>query len=139
MSSPRGRNGLARALALSCLAVLAAGWLVGPALLGTATLAAITLTLAYGWSGHLRGGVLWSLIGIFVLFSALIAAMAVLDDPAGEPLLWFGLPRPTALLVYAVWPLGVLPSLLYALRFRDTVLPGDKLERFLAEHSRHRQ
>jgi hypothetical protein len=49
------------------------------------------------------------------------------------------LTAPTALLVYGVWPLGILPSLLYAFRFRQAVLPEDRLERFLAEHSRRRK
>lgn len=141
MSSRRepGDVALAAALAAACLAAVLAGWLGEPILLGAASLAVILLTLAYAWTGHLRGSVAWSLAGLFALFSGTIALMAALDAPDGELRLWLGLPRPTALLVYAVWPLGALPSLLYAFRFRDTVLRQDKLERFLAEHSRHKK
>lgn len=139
MSSRSGSGDakLAWILVLACLATVVAGWLGEPILLGAASLAVIVLTLAFAWKGALKGVVAWSLAGVFVLFSGLIALMAVLDDPAGELRLWLGLPRPTALLVYVVWPLGALPSLLYAFRFRDTVLREDKLERFLSEHSRH--
>ena len=135
----RADSTVAPVLALCCVAAIAAGWLGNPYLLGCASLAVIVLTLAYGWAGAVRGLVAWSLAAIFVLFSGLIAWMAALDDPTGDLRLWFGLPRPTALLVYVLWPLGALPSLLYAFRFRSTVLREDKLERFLAEHSRHRK
>jgi len=140
VSSRRGPDdsALAAALAAACVGAVLAGWLGDPAVLGAASLAVVVFTLAYAWKGHLRGGVLWGLMGIFLLFSGLIALMAALDDPGGELRLWLGLPRPTALLVYAVWPLGALPSLLYAFRFRDAVLRQDKLERFLAEHSRNK-
>jgi hypothetical protein len=107
-------------------------------LLGPATLAVIMLTLAFGWKGNLAGGVLWGLIGIFALFSSLIVAMALLEDPGGPLRLWLGLPPPSAILIYAVWPLGVLPSLLYASYFRTTVLPEERLQRFLALYSRNR-
>ena len=137
MSAAGASNRLSLSLALACIAAVVAGWLGDPFLLGAASLAAILLTLAFGWKANLSGAVRWSLIGVFVLFTGVIAWMAALDDPAGELVLWLGFPPATALLIYAVWPLGVLPSLLYALRFRDTVLPLDKLERFLAEHSRH--
>ena len=141
MTAPRAQEGptLALALALACVAAALAGWAGKPALLGAATLAVITLSLAFGWKRGMSAGVLWSLAGIFVLFSVLIGAMAALDDPAGEPRLWLGLPAPTALLVYGIWPLGILPSLLYALLFRNTVLPEDRLARFLATHSRHKK
>jgi hydrogenase/urease accessory protein HupE len=105
--------------------------------LGAASLAVIVLALAFGWRRSLSGVILWSLAGIFALFTGLIAAMVLVDDTSGPPTLWLGLPAATALLVYGVWPLGVLPSLLYACRFRDAVLPEDRLERFLAAHSRH--
>jgi hypothetical protein len=141
VSSPRAQDGpaLALSLALACAAAGIAGWAGAPVWLGTASLAVIVLALAFGWKPGLSGGVIWSLTGIFVLFSGLIAVMIFLDDPAGPPRLWLGLPAPTALLVYGVWPLGVLPSLLYAFRFRDTVLAEDRLERFLAAHSRHKK
>ena len=129
---------LALSLTSACAVTAAAGWLAEPALLGPATLAVIVLMLAFGWKGSLSGGVLWGLVGIFALFSGLILAMVALEDPAGPPRLWLGLPAPSALLIYAVWPLGVLPSLLYAFYFR-TVLPEDRLERFLSAHSKNRK
>ncbi len=137
MSLSRG-SGLQAALAIACVACVAAGWIGDPALLGVAAMAAIMLTLAHAWAGASRGPVLWSLVGLFVLFSGLLVWMAALDDPASELELWLGLPPATAVLVYAVWPLGVLPSLLYALRFHDTVLEESKLQRFLAKHSQRR-
>lgn len=129
---------LAWVLTGACAAAVSAGWAGAPIFQAASTLAVIVLVLAFGWKGRVQGVVRWSLVGIFLLFTGLIAAMAVLADSAGDAQLWLGLPRPTALLVYAVWPLGALPSLLFAFRFRDTVLPPDKLARFLAEHSRHK-
>ena len=110
-----------------------------PAALGVAVLAVTMLILSLGWRSASSRAVTWALAGIFVLFNGLILSITALEAPEGPPRLWLGLPAPTALLVYGVWPLGILPSLLYAFRFRDSVLPEDRLERFLAEHSRRRK
>ncbi|MCB1020477.1 MAG: hypothetical protein H6509_14480 [Bryobacterales bacterium] len=139
MKDTGGHGGLALGLTAACLATGAAGATGNAALLGIASMAVIVLTLAFGWRSNLSGSILWSLAGIYALFSALIAAVVWLENPTSPPQLWLGLPRSTAVLVYGIWPLQMLPCLLFALRFRDAVLPPDKLERFLAEHSRHRK
>ena len=121
-------------LTVACLATALAGAWGEPTALGIAVLAVIMLILSLGWRGS--RGAAWALAGIFAVFAALFLAIVAFDDPDGPPRLLLGLPASTAVLVYGVWPLGVLPSLLYAYRFRDSVLPEDRLERFLAEHSR---
>ncbi|MEZ5393367.1 MAG: hypothetical protein R2724_10955 [Bryobacterales bacterium] len=121
------------------MAAGAAGVTGNAVFLGVASIAVIVLTLAFGWRSNLSGSILWSLAGIYALFSALIVAIVWLENPAGPPQLWLGLPRSTAVLVYGIWPLQTLPCLLFAIRFQDAVLPAAKLERFLAEHSRHRK
>lgn len=136
---PAERSRLPALLALTLPLIAVFGWAGAPVPLGISLLAALALALAIGWRGALRRGVVLSIAGIFVVFAALMTAIALLEDPLGEPRLWLGLPASTAVLVYGVWPLGVLPSLLYAARFRGLVLPEEKLRRFLAQHSRHRE
>ena len=106
--------------------------------MGLATLAVVMLTLRVGWQTA-SPWVGRSLAAIYLVFAAVVSAIILLDAPGGPLRLWLGLPAPTGLLVYGIWPLGILPSLLFAFRFHDTVLPHDRLERFLAEHSRRRK
>jgi hypothetical protein len=76
-----------------------------------------------------------ALLLVFAAYVALLAGMVWLADSSR---LILGLPAATALLVYGIWPMPLLAALLYGLLFRSSVLPDDKLEKFLAEHGRRR-
>ena len=97
---------------------------------GIAVCALLVLGLALGF-GRVRP----SLLLLFGAYVALLAAMARLAD---SPRLILGLPAGTALLVYGIWPMPLVAGLLYGLWFRSSVLPEDRLQKFLAEHGRRR-
>ena len=97
-------------------------------LFGIAACALLVLGLALGF-GSFRGTLLVLLVGYILL----LGGMAWLSE---TPRLVLGFPAPTALLVYGVWPLPPIAGLLYALVFRSSVLPEEKLQKFLAEHGR---
>jgi hypothetical protein len=40
---------------------------------------------------------------------------------------------PTALLIYGIWPLGIVTGVLYFLVFRKSILSDSKLEKFLRD------
>ena len=61
----------------------------------------------------------------------LVAAMTHLHPMDGR--LWLGLPPATAVLVYLLWPLQSIIGALYVREFSRTVLPDDRLNRFLSE------
>lgn len=88
----------------------------------------LVLCLALGF-----GAVHRTLLFLFAGYVLLLGGMAWLGHTAR---LVLGFPASTALLVYGIWPLPLIAGLLYALVFRSSVLPEDKLEKFLADHSR---
>ncbi len=97
---------------------------------GLAACALLVLSLALGF-----GGLRPALVVVFVLYVVLLSGMAWLGHTSR---LVLGLPAATALLVYGIWPMPLLAALYYALQFRSSILPDEKLERFLAEHGRRR-
>lgn len=100
---------------------------------GIASWAVLMLSVAVGFSAGPSGAprrILLSVAVMFALYSAMVVASALLEDPTGEPVLWMGLPRATAVLVYGIWPLGVLPAVLYLVEFSRSVLPADRLAHF---------
>lgn len=100
--------------------------------LSTGIFAVFGFVLGYGREWRRR-----TVLGFLTLFLGLdLALMIGIDrtfDPAGELHLLGGLPVPTALLIYGIWPLGILTGALYFLVFRKSVLPDSKLEKFLRE------
>lgn len=129
---------LVLALATAFLASGICAWIgFGPGL-GVAVVAGAMLAVAVGWGEGLRGPAAVGLAATGLLISAVIAAMFFYDDPTGPGRQWLGLPRATALLVYGVWPLGILPGALYVLLFDRTVLPEDRLRAFLDRWGRRR-
>jgi hypothetical protein len=140
-SEPSG-SGLA--IAACCLGLASIGFgVAGMTLaLGFTSVGLLVACLAIGWRSSLASGaprrrsILLGLAAVYLVQAGVIGAIVLLDDPEGAPRMWLGLPAPTALLVYALWPLGVMPALLFAARFRDTVLPEDRLRRFLDAHGR---
>jgi len=75
------------------------------------------------------------MIAMLALYGALLAGIAWLDDPQRLRLL-LGLPAGTALLVYGVWPIGLVWGVLYGVLFPRDVLPRERLERFLKTYGR---
>jgi hypothetical protein len=97
---------------------------------GIAACALLVLGLALGFT-RLHPALL-------ILFAAYVGLLAGMVWFAESSRLILGLPAATALLVYGIWPMPLLAALLYGLLFRSSVLPDDKLEKFLAEHGRRR-
>jgi hypothetical protein len=128
-----GISALMRALLAACVAALALGWLGYAAAFGFAAWAALAAAFAIGYGPHWRQPfVAGMLLLVFAVFSALLAGMVWLDDPEGQLRLIGGLPAATALLVYGIWPAGLLAGLLYVLAFDRWVLPPGALERVRA-------
>lgn len=119
------------AIGLAAVAGVALGWSHLPLAFGVLTWAVLCLAIAIGFGDAVRRSrVAFSITGIFLLFSGLVAAVFWYDAPAGELRLWLGLPAATAILVYAIWPLGVLAGVLYVVEFERSILPADRLRRF---------
>ena len=100
--------------------------------LSTGVFAVLGFVLAYGPESR-RPAVVIGLSLFFTLYLALMIGIDRTFDPAGRLELFGGLPLPTALLIYGIWPLGILTGLLYFLVFRKAVLTDSKLEKFLRE------
>lgn len=126
---------LVLSLAAAMLAAAVCGWIGWGPGLGVAVVVSAILAIAVGWGQTLRGAPALVLGATAAALSAVVLAIFVLDDPGGEGAQWFGLPRATALLVYVVWPLGLVPGGLYVWRFRRGVLPEDRLRTFLSRYS----
>lgn len=136
----RLENRLAIVLAATGLLTVAAGALNVLPTMAAGLASLLTLSVAIGWGAALgdRTVALW-LGACLLIYSALILGMIALDDPTtAEPVLWGGFPKATALLVYGLWPLGTLPTILYGLRFKRDILPEERLQSFLQRYSRHR-
>lgn len=99
-----------------------------------ATSVLLVLGLALGFGSHHRP-IRRTLILLSAGYTLLLVAMVWADRAGGSPWLVLGFPAATALLVYGIWPMPLIAGLLYALVFRSSVLPEDKLQKFLAEHS----
>ena len=131
---------VAMLLAALSLAALTLG-LFGMAEAFSVGVIAVLLTpVWFGWrpAGRVRL-VRRLLAGCAALYAALRLLVFVLDTPtAVEPVIWLGYPRATAVFVYAIWPLGVLPALIYAWLFRQSVLSDEDLADFMKRYSKHR-
>ena len=96
------------------------------------------LAVGFGRQGH-RKRVLYTLAGVFLIYSVLLAAIVWAYQSEGEPILLLGFPLSTALLVYGIWPAGFIPGILYLLIFETSVLRREKLQKFMAEFGRAEQ
>lgn len=97
----------------------------------------LLLGIALGYGPHCRRKtILAALSGMLLLYSAFLLGIARTYHPENEIELFLGLPVPAAFLVYGIWPCGLLLGVLYALEFPHSVLPEDKLQKFLAEFGR---
>ena len=134
--APPGFAGNRTALAIGLLSLvgllcsLLDYWL----LFGFVSLALLVSALAVGFGRHgRRKPVLYTLVGVFFIYSALLAAIVWTYQSEGEPTLLLGFPVSTALLVYGIWPLGFIPGILYLLIFETSVLRREKLQDFMAK------
>ncbi len=106
-------------------------------LFGFVSLALLVSALAVGFGRQgRRKPVLYTLAGMFFIYSALLAAIVWTYQSEGEPTLLLGFPVSTALLVYGIWPVGLIPGILYLLIFETSVLRREKLQKFMAEFGR---
>ncbi len=106
-------------------------------LFGVAACVLMALGLAVGFGPRLtRKPIPAMILGFLVVYIALLAAIAALDDPEGPANLVLGFPAATAVLVYGVWPAASGIGIVYALTFNRTVLPSDCLDDFMRRFGR---
>lgn len=105
------------------------GWL-----LGTTLFALLAGLMAFGArrAGRLHG-LGWPLVlatvAVIGAWSWVVLAYARTLS-TGETSWWLGLPLPTAVMIFVLYPVSAIFSLLYVVGFERWVLPGDELERF---------
>jgi len=100
--------------------------------LSTGAFALLGFVLGYGRESGRRTIVI-GLAVFFVLYLALMIGISHTFDPTGKLELLGGLPVPTALFVYGIWPLGIVTGVVYFVVFRKSVLSDSKLEKFLRD------
>ena len=106
-------------------------------LFGIAVCALMVLGLAVGFGAQLiHKPIPLLIVGLFVVYVVLLAAIASRDNPQGPLELILGFPVATAVLVYGIWPVGAIIGITYAITFDRTVLPPDRLEEFLCRFGR---
>ena len=119
------------------LAAIALAFLNQWLLFGILTWLMMALAMAIGFGPeYRRGPILAAIIGIFLVYSALLLLLAQLDRPGEELRLILGFPAATAVLVFGIWPVGVMAGLLYGLVFHRSVLPEEKLRAFIRKFGR---
>ena len=97
----------------------------------------IILCAALGYGrGAGRGPIRSALFVMLAVNLLLFLAILLTDRTAGDPVLVLGTPVSTAFLIYGIWPMGNLLGVLYFAVFERSVLPPEKIERFLAEFGR---
>lgn len=112
------------------VAVPAPDWAVWATAMGTAGAFLSLIALGSARYGE-RGRIPWALGLLAVVLCGGFAAMILLPPPdSAEPVLWLGLPRGAAVLIYGI---GILPLFLaplsYALDFERWTLRDEDLER----------
>ena len=105
--------------------------------LTTSLLIALSLALGMGRTCN-QPPVLVTLVLILLAYCGLLCGMAWLHEPETDLTLVLGFPPGTALLIYGIWPLGMLPAVLYPIAFNRWILPADRLDRFVAEFGRQK-
>ena len=85
-----------------------------------------------------RGPIRSALFAMLAVNLLLFLAILLTDRTAGDPVLVLGTPVSTAFLIYGIWPMGNLLGVLYFAVFERSVLPPEKIERFLAEFARRK-
>ena len=135
-SDQQSNRGAIASAGLSLLALgagLAEQWF----LFGLLSLAILVTVLRIGFGRSLaEPWVRLTLAGYLLLMFGLLGAITYLHPMSDDSGLWLGLPPATAVFVYAFWPLQAIPGIVYIREFSRTVLPEDRLTRFLAAYSK---
>jgi hypothetical protein len=116
---------------LVTVAALASGLSGHAMLLGFCAIALMSLLATLGLGAH--SSALTKAVVVFygVLFCFLIYLSFALHAP-DQPLVTFGgFPPGTAVLIYAIGPLGMILGALYALSFDSEVLPRERYQQFV--------
>ena len=130
-------HAVAGGMGLVALAAIGLAFLNQWLLFGILTWLMMALAMAIGFGPeYRRPPILAAIISIFLVYSALLLLLAGLDDPSGEPRLILGFPAATTVLVFGIWPIGVMAGLLYGLVFQRSVLPEEKLRAFIRKFGR---
>ena len=95
----------------------------------------LCVALGHGRDSH-RGPIRTSLYVMVAVNLLLFAAILLTDQTEGDPVLILGTPVSTAFLIYGIWPMGNLIGVLYFVVFERSVLPPERLDRFLADFAR---
>ncbi len=119
---------------LALLAGLAEQWFA----FGVLALLILIGTASVGF-GDSKPRVGLTLAGYLLLMVGLLGAIAYLHPLSDDSDLWLGLPPATAVLAYAFWPLQAIVGILYIREFSRTILPEDRLARFLATYSKNQK
>ncbi len=83
-----------------------------------------------------RGPIRTALYVMAAVNLLLFTAILLTDRTEGDAVLVLGTPVSTAFLIYGIWPMGNLIGVLYFAVFERSVLPPEKLDRFLADFAR---
>lgn len=119
--------------------VLAAGWIFGLLQIGF-----FVALLALGARRHERLGAIRTALlvglGLFgAAFSAMVLAYEGYVDGAAGAELVLSFPRPSAWMLYALWPIPLYFLVLYVARFERWILPDRELETFQRIVARRRE
>jgi hypothetical protein len=121
-------------IAVCCALAIVLAFLRQWLLFGLSIWLLITMGLALGFGRATRHrSILATLAFILLAYVALLLGMAWLHDPTGAPDLVLGLPIGAALLVYGIWPLSLVPTVLVTVMFDRWVLRVDQVEALVAE------
>lgn len=132
----RSHDRVAMALAAAAAACLLLCFFNQWLLFGILCWLIMVLHLAVGYGRQRRRKeILYTMGGLFAVYCVLLVWIAAVDQPEGELRLLGGLPLGSALLVYGIWPIGTVSGILYGLVFDRSVLPEEKLQKFLSEFS----
>ena len=107
---------------------------------GLAVFGILVLTLALGFGPRRRAGTIRRFLLFLSLAYVLIFGGLVWVDSTTQGLhLVLGLPAATAFLVYGIGIVPAVTSFIYGIVFPSSVLPEDKLQKFLADHGSDKQ
>ena len=130
-------NKLVLAVAAVCVVALALGLLGLWQWFGFILWPLLFLCVALGHGRDAgRGPIRTALYVMAAVNLLLFTAILLTDRTEGDAVLVLGTPFSTAFLIYGIWPMGNLIGVLYFAVFERSVLPREKLERFLVDFAR---
>ena len=124
-------NRLPAACAVLSAAALAAGLAGRSLLFGWCAIILIALLAALGFGARASRRTAAAVACFGAVFCLLIYLNHALHAPDGPLVAFAGFPPGTAVLIYAIGPLGLFLGLLYALSFNNEILPEERRKAFL--------